>query len=58
MNNSINYSGYVDMVLDSADDFELYGYDLMPIIAAEARSSREVNQMLHCESLFDEPWGE
>lgn len=26
MNNSINFSGFVDMVLDSTDDFEPYGY--------------------------------
>ena len=25
MNNSINYSGFVDMFLDSEDDFEPYG---------------------------------
>jgi len=26
MNNSINYSGFTDMFLDSSDDFEPYGY--------------------------------
>ena len=26
MNDSINYSGFVDMLLDSEDDFEPYGY--------------------------------
>lgn len=26
MNTSINYSGFVDMCLDSDDDFEPYGY--------------------------------
>lgn len=26
MNNSINYSSFVEMVLDSSDDFEPYGY--------------------------------
>ena len=55
MNNSINYSGYVDMVLDSSDDFEPYGCGA---IAAEALGSSDANLMLHRETLIDEPWGE
>ena len=30
MNNSINYSSFVEMVLDSSDDFEPYGYAEIP----------------------------
>lgn len=29
MNNSINYSGFVEMFMDSTDDFEPYGYSVL-----------------------------
>ena len=58
MNNSINYSGYVDMVLDSSDDFEPYGYAVTPNTAGDGRGVSEANYMLHRESLIDEPWGD
>lgn len=58
MNNSINYSGYVDMLLDSSDEFEPYGYSAPSNLATEALGISETNLRLHRESLNNEPWGE
>lgn len=58
MNNSINYSGYVDMLLDSSDEFEPYGYSIPPRIVAQASGFTEANLMLHLDSMCDDPWEE
>ena len=39
MNDSINYSGFVDMFVDSYDDYESYGYSLSDTDAETAKSS-------------------
>lgn len=58
MNNSINYSGYVDMLLDSSDDFEPYGYSVPPSLIVNAADYNSVQLMLHLDTLLDDPWGE
>ena len=58
MKNSINSTSYVEMLLNSSDDFEPYGYVATPGIAADALGMSEANLMLHRETLIDEPWGE
>ena len=57
MNNSINYSGYVDMLLATTDDFEPYGFSMPPAHVAETDGFK-ANLYLHRETLLDEPWGE
>ena len=56
MNNSINYSGYVDMFLNSSDDIEHYGYEAISLIAGDPLSGSDANHMLHRENLLAEPW--
>ena len=58
MNNAINYSGFVDMFLDSSDDFEPYGYSAPPSLIVNASDYNSVQLMLHLDKQFDEPWGE
>ena len=36
MNNSINYSGFVEMCLNSSDDYEPYGCADVPVCASES----------------------
>ena len=57
MNNSINYSGYVDMLLASGEDFEPYGFNMPPAHVTETDGFK-ANLYLHRETLLDEPWGE
>ena len=57
MNNSINYANYVDLMLDSSDDFEPYGYGA-PSTAAAALGISETDIDLHREFLTDNAWGE
>ncbi|MCW8901995.1 MAG: hypothetical protein OQK75_00480 [Gammaproteobacteria bacterium] len=39
MNNSINYSGFVEMYIDSSDDFEPYGYSVLDAEIENAQHS-------------------
>ena len=39
MNDSMNYSGFVEMLVDSYDDYESYGYSLADADAETAKSS-------------------
>ena len=58
MNNSINYSDFVDLLLDTSDDFEPYGCGVSSNHAADAFGISDANLALHCDINFDEPWGE
>ena len=57
MNDTINYSGYVDMLLHSAEEYESYGYSTPPSHIADSDGFK-ANLYLHRETLPDEPWGE
>jgi hypothetical protein len=55
MNNSVNYSSFVEMVLDSSDDFEPYGYAETPqhhVISADKPGVGQVQQDI--DKLLDE----
>ena len=58
MNNSIEFSGYVEMLLDSADDIKSYEYSVPPHIIAAATGLSQANLMLHLDSMRDDPWVE
>lgn len=58
MNNKINYSGYVEMFLDSSDDYEPYGCVTALRTAGEASDSSHVNYDLHRENLLVELSGD
>jgi hypothetical protein len=54
MNDKINYSGYVEMFLDSGDDFEPYG--CVPSLQyATVSTSREDRLEQHKAFLFANP---
>lgn len=42
MNNSINYSGFTEMFMDSIDDFEPYGYS---VLDAEIELAQSTSQL-------------
>lgn len=55
MNNSVNYSGFIEMFMDSNDDFEPYGcVDDAPSVADKRRS--HFNSSQHRDNLNIEPW--
>lgn len=54
MNDKINYSGYVEMFLDSADDYEPYGYIPEPFLIDELSAGNDDYEQ-HREYLFAEP---
>jgi len=41
MNNSINYSGFIEMFMDSTDDFDPYGYS---VLDAEIELAQSISQ--------------
>ena len=43
MNDSINYSGFVDMLVDAYEDYDFYGHSLSDSGAETARSSIQLN---------------
>lgn len=58
MNNSINYSYFVDMLLNTSDDFEPYGCGGPPSHIVDVRGSSENSHLLHRDNYTDEPLGE
>ena len=54
MNSKINYSGYVEMFLNSSDDFEPYGLVPAPYYANQVSASN-ANYEQHREYLFADP---
>lgn len=58
MNNSINYSGFVEMFLDSGDEFEPYGCVDTPSPAGDAQRNKRDSASQQQEHPVEEPWGE
>jgi len=58
MNSKINYSGYVEMFLDSTDDFEPYGYVSVPHGAGDTSGNSHSCHNQHQEYLMIEPVGD
>lgn len=55
MNNSINYSGFIELCLNSNDDFEPYGYGVTQEITEDrARSLKTGPGKKLPEEIFDE----
>lgn len=55
MNNSINYSGFVDMLLNSDGDFEPYGYSIPPQMPAQSSGLNPANRITHHDNIVDDP---
>lgn len=58
MNNSINYSGFVEMFLNSDDDYEPYGCGETHASTVESQHSRSSNPMLHQDRINEDVWGD
>ena len=56
MNNSINYSSFVEMFLNSGDDFEPYGCVDIPRIADDAKARQNTSPRLARETFDASPW--
>jgi hypothetical protein len=55
MNNSINYSGFIEFCLNSNDDYEPYGYGVSPEIADDGkRTCKYVSGIKLPEEIIDE----
>ena len=58
MNNSINYSGFVEMFIDSNEDFEPSGCaDTLPS-AVEGQRKRSSNPIQHQDGIHEDTWGD
>ncbi len=56
MSRSINYSDFVDLFLDSSEDYEPYGCITSSSQIGDETVYRETSTMLHRDSTLDEPW--
>lgn len=54
MNNTINYSGFVEMFMNSSDDFEPYGCDNLQLHTNEQIAPVRDNEALFRENLLRE----
>jgi hypothetical protein len=54
MNNAINYSGFVEMCLDSNDDFEPYGCAVLPQGAHEHAETMRSGQATYSVQIPEE----
>ena len=43
MNNSVNYSGFMEMFENSSDDFEPYGYSVLDADDTELQIAQQLN---------------
>lgn len=55
MNNSINYSGFIEFCLNSNDDYEPYGYGVSPEIDDDGKKTcKHVSGIKLPEEITDE----